>query len=232
MIGAIGRAGGVLTSWFLVSAAFHVAPASAQDAPPVGASRPAVSVTGVWMGAMTLGATRANLTGANGEPVRFFGAENGTGPGLGVVVQLEVPVVRRLAVEAAGGWTQSTLRSRVFADLEDVPSQTLSEPLSRLTAEGAVIWTFAPAARASLFVNLGGGWMRELAGGGILRRDGTVAHAGLGVKYWWSQQPLGPPGRIGFRIEGRVHVRSRGISLGDREIGIAPAVAAGFIFRL
>ena len=220
-------AGGLL----LAVSVSGVADAQTPARPP-SRSRVELTASGQWMAPMDLGNSASDLTRADGGSVRFFETENSLGPAVGGAGTITVAVSRRLAIGATGSWVYGNLRSRVFGDFENVPSVEISDGMSRFGAEAVVAWTARPEARASLFLEGGGGWMREMAGGSTLAADGTVAHVGAGVKYWWAQRPLGPPARAGFRIEGRVNVRSKGISLGGNEIGAAPAVLAGLIFRL
>lgn len=207
--------------------AFAQAPVARPRRPPS-----ELVVSAHWVAPLDLGTSQSNLTRGDGGPVRFLETENSLGPALGVDALVAIPVTRAVAIGVRGGWLRGDLRTRIFGDFENIPSIEPTALLSRFTAGGSIVWTVRPDRRASLFVEGGAGWMRELAGGSVLAADGAVAHVGLGVKYWWAERPLGPPARAGFRLEGRVNVRSKGISLGDHDIGAAPAVLAGLIFRL
>jgi hypothetical protein len=187
-----------------------------------------LGVGGILAAPHTFGEAAAELDRPDGGTLALFRTENSEALGMGLRAHVAVPIAAGLAVEILGGWTRSDFRTRVRSDFEGTRDLTIASPVSRFTVEGGAAWTFADRGRSAWFVRGSGGWMREMADRRIVGRDGAVAQAGAGVKYWWRQ----PPGRglaLGVRIEGHAAVRWNGASLGTRRVHIAPGLAAGLI---
>jgi hypothetical protein len=184
------------------------------------------------MGPIGQGTSTANLIAPDGSMLTLFSTRNRLAPAFGVDVLLGRALTATFSVEAAGAWTRGELESRVSSDFEGADLTIVRTALSRFTIEGAGAWVFQRRERFDAFVRGSAGWMRELGGERVLVDDGLVGTVGAGVKYWLRVRPSGRVKRTGVRVEGRVVVRSGGLSFGDRSAGIAPAVAGSFILAL
>jgi hypothetical protein len=196
----------------------------------VGEARSEIAVTGAFVGPVSFGTANAEVQQPGGTPLVLFRTRNRLAPGAAIEVHLGRHVSNRIMIEASGAWHRAAFETEVTSDIEDADDATLTKSSSRFTVEGAVVWTMVSRERVSVFARGGGGWMRELTSGGALVEDGAVASLGVGMKYWWSQNPGGRIPRIGLRVEGRASLRSTAITLGDRAWRIAPVVAGGLVF--
>jgi len=204
----------------------------AQTPPAPSNDRPIeVAVQGSWVGPASFGSANQNYTRPAGSPYPVFEAESSLGSGFGVEANIGYPLAARLQAELTGGWSRSSLQTKIDDDVEDADDVTLTETLMRFSVEGAALWTFLTRDRSTVFLRGGGGWMRELAGSGALVEDGFVANAGVGMKYWWGTATPGQAKRIGLRVEGRLSIRSGGITLGEKSVRVAPIASGGLIFR-
>jgi hypothetical protein len=135
----------------------------------------------------------------------------------------------RLAVEATGTWTFTTIRAKVSTDIEGAPDATLTEDLSRVSVEGSARWRLAGDARRGLYVRAGAGWMRELAAGATLSETGVIGNVGAAMKYWWGASSSVQRRRLGLRLDGRAVLRSGGVDLGEGGVRLAPAASANLM---
>jgi hypothetical protein len=203
------------------------APADAQPAPRP--PRAELALGGLFMGSMPIDDVAATYTRPDGGTLPLFTTDVSFDVGYGLEAQLGRRLGDRWAVELGGGWTRTAVRTRVSGDFEGAPGATATEDVSRFSVEGSALWTVAGSRDRSVFVRIGGGWMRELAGGGVLSEDGVIGSVGAGVKYWWRQSTPGS-GRWGVRLDGRAVLRSPGIDLGPNRIRVAPAASASVLF--
>lgn len=195
-------------------------------------SRPIeLAVQGSWVGPASFGSANQNYLRPDGSLYPVFQAESSLGSGFGVEANIGYPLGARFQAEFTGGWSRSSLRTEITGDVENADDVTLTETLMRFSLEGAGVWTVRTRERSSIFLRGGAGWMRELAGSGALTEDGLVANAGVGMKYWWGTSTPGRQKRIGLRVEGRLSIRSGGITLGERSVRVAPIASGGLIFR-
>jgi hypothetical protein len=183
-----------------------------------------------WIGPASFGQSQEGLLRPDGSTLPVFTADSSLRSGVGVEVNLDIGLMRRLMAEVTGGWTRSTLASRVTGDAEGADALTVTDTLTRFSLEGAAVWTLRLRGRTTWFLRGGAGWMRELAGSSALVDDGVVGRVGAGVKYWWRDRPRGRLRRVGVRFDGGVQIRSGSITLGDHGLRVAPMVSGGLIF--
>jgi len=204
----------------------------AQATPAAAGSRPIeLTVQGAWVGPASFGSANQTFLRQDGSSYTVFEAQSSLGSGVGVEANIGYPIGSRLQAEFTGSWSRSGLRTNIVGDVEDADNVTLTETIMRVSVEGGALWTLKTRARSTLFLRGGAGWMRELAGSGALAEDGLVANAGVGMKYWWGASTPGQQPRIGLRIEGRVAIRSAGVTLGERSVRVAPIASGGLIVR-
>ena len=181
-------------------------------------------------GPTDFGSADANLLRPNGTPLSVFSTNSSLGPGIGLDAHVSFGLTRRLFAEATGAWGRFQLRTHTSGDVENADPLRLTEDLSRFSVEGSGLWMLWATPRAALFARGGAGWMRELAGAGTLMEDGVIGNVGGGVKYWWKNGAPGRLSRLGVRAEGRVVIRSNGITLGEQRTRVTPAASAGIFF--
>lgn len=192
-------------------------------------------IAAAWLGPVPLGSSSATLTTPGGNRLTVFNASSRFAPGLGVDVQIGRPLARRLAFEVSTSWARVDLETAITDDVEDVADVRLINRASRVSAEGAVLFTLAGHDRRVLYALAGGGWMREMPSGVMIGTDGAVGKVGAGMKYWWRRPGQMRPGgarAVGLRVEARAVSRSRGVSVGASRVRVAPGVLAGIIFGL
>jgi len=207
--------------------------AAAAQAPPQAprVPRSEIAMTAGFVGPVSFGSADASITRPGGTPLVLFETENRLAPGFAMEVHIGRQLTSRLMVEGTGIWHRADFETRVSSDIEDAESATLTQAGSRFGVEGALLWTVLERGDMSVFARGGAGWMRELAGHGGLVEDGAIGAIGGGVKYWLVHRPGARLARIGFRVEGRVDMRSAAITLGERKLRIAPLVTGGVVFR-
>ena len=217
-----------LSTALLLATATHVSAQSMLNPPP---PRPTEFVIGgLAAGPASLGTTKVELLGANGEPSQTLLRLDNKTRGYGLEVGMGVQLRRSLWLEFSGGWTRATVISRVRSDFENAEALSVSTPMSRFLVEGAVLRYFNESVRNAWFVRGSAGWMREAAGGATLTDDGIIAGGGLGFRHWWRTAGKGGVKRLGLRVEGRALVRSGGISLGDAGLKFGPAGTVHLVF--
>ena len=187
-----------------------------------------IAVTGLIVGPISLGSGVASLTRPDGSPLTIFKADSDV-RSAGVELHLLWNVTPSFGLEGTGGWARPSVETRIDEDIESADEVIARNRWDRVTAEASLLWTFAKRGALSAFLRGGGGWARELAEGATLVEDAAIASVGAGVKYWWRTRPVNREGRVGFRIDGRVVVRSGGLSFETRGPTFAPALSAGLI---
>jgi hypothetical protein len=218
--------------WVAVAAGVWLAasagPAWAQTAPPK-RHRPEIDLGAVWTRGGSYGSADANLTTPTGTSQPLFSVSNRLGTETAMEAHLAFKIVGRLRAELTGTWGHADLRSRISADFEGAAPVTVSDRLTVFTIVGSGIWYFGRHGKLEPFVRGGAGWMRELTADEALAGDGTVANAGVGVKYWWLERDRGLLKRLGLRSEARAVGRFGGLELGTKDRLISPAVSVSAI---
>jgi hypothetical protein len=187
---------------------------------------------GSWEGPMSIGTADANFLNNSGGDFAQFTTTNGLGQAIGLEVNLGFGLTRRLRADASGGWTHVSLRTEITDDFEGADGVTLKEPGSRFLVGGGIRLLLSDRKKMTWFVRGSVAWMRETAGGNTLTADGLLTSAGVGVDYLWRDRVAGGIRRTGLRIDGRVNFRSGGLTLGEDELRVGPAVAALIILGL
>ncbi|MEZ5318233.1 MAG: hypothetical protein R2752_12605 [Vicinamibacterales bacterium] len=208
------------------------APASAQAGRGAAAGGPPVEIAagGVLVGPTSFGTASADLLRPDGGTTSLFKTDNRLGPGLGLEVTLGFGLTPRLFAEASGAWIKADFETRVTSDLEGADDATLTAPGNRFVVEGAALWRLATVGGGDLFARGGAGWMRDLAGEGSLIKDGTTGSVGVAWRRWWHERPGPRTRRIGLRLDGRIAIRSAGLTLGEQKTRIAPYAFGGVVF--
>jgi hypothetical protein len=202
----------------------------AQQAAPMAPGRQIeLSFGGTFAAPSPAGSATASLLTPGGANLDVFDVESRYGFGYGAEAGLSFGLGSRVFVEAVGAWTRTTARTEISDDLESADALTLTETLSRVSAEGALRIQIGDGA-TSWFVRGSGGWMRELAGGNTLAEDGYIFSAGGGLRHWFRDAGAGALKRVGLRLEGRLVMRRRGIEFGSRDLRVAPVAAGSIIF--
>jgi len=189
-----------------------------------------LSAGGLLFGQTSFGTRDAEFLGSDGRPLTIFRAESALRPGFGVEAHLGFGLTNSVWAEASGTWARADFRTRVSDDIENVAATVLKEPMSRFSVEGSVLWLFAQHGKTAWFARGGAGWMRELTGQNSLLEDGLVGSIGGGVKYLWKDPARTRFRPVGFRIEGRVSWRARGLSIGPDRLRLTPGAAGSVIF--
>jgi hypothetical protein len=175
---------------------------------------------------MSIGSRDASHARPGGGPLLIFTSDLSLGAGPGIEAHFGRPIGPRLAVEATGAWSFTTIRTKVSGDIEGAPDATVSDDLTRFSIEGSALWRLAGGARRALYLRGGAGWMRELAAGSTLGGNGVIGNVGAAVKYWWGAASSVPRRRLGLRLDGRAVLRSGGVDLGSASVKVAPAASA------
>lgn len=210
---------------FALALALTATPAAAQRA--VVEPRVAIGGSALVMGPMSLGVASADYQTPRGDALPLFHADARMAASPGAEGHVTVSIAPTIAIEAAGAWLRPHVVSRIDDDFEGAAAVTTRLPLSRFTAEGAVLVAVARRGRAVWFLRGGAGWMREMAGWGTYAEDGAIGDLGLGVKYWWHTRARDDTGRLALRVDARLAGRAGGIVIGARTFRVAPLVAAG-----
>jgi len=187
---------------------------------------------GVFVGGYDLGRSDAELTPNTGNttPVLFFATDNRVRPVFGVQARVGYVISQALMIEAGFRFSRPVYEVRITDDFENAPDTTIEESLSDYVFDGSALWHFMGAAfaggRAVPFVFGGAGYMRALHDRGTLVEDGFEYHAGVGLKWWFSER------RRGFGIRGDLGISLRDGAF-DFEDGhrLVPTAGGSLIYR-
>lgn len=188
------------------------------------------SIGGALLAPATAGSSSAQLITSSGSRLTLFDVESRFGIGYGADAALGFRATPAVWIELSGGFTRTTARSEITDDFEDAADVTISETISRLSGEGAVVWYFADRGATAFFVRGSGGWMRELAGGNSLAEDGLIGSGGVGVRRWFQANRPGSLKRVGLRLEGRIIMRMKGLEFGSASLRLTPAASGLIVF--
>lgn len=158
----------------------------------------------------------------------LFTTDSRLGAGAGLGATLGVYLSPTIAVEAGVAYSRPRLTVRLTDDVEDAPTLTADETLTRYVFTGsAVLHLRRPTVsrRAVPFVAAGAGYIRDLHEGAELVETGTEFHALAGVKYWFGAARK----RFGVRGEAGVSMRDGGFDFEDKR-RMLPIAAASVIY--
>ncbi len=190
-----------------------------------------VTIGAVFSGPLSLGSANAELLGSGGTPtVTLFTAENSMAPGIGVDAALGFQLRRKLWLEVGARLTKTGLRTSITDDFEGADDVTLDAPVTRVSAEGAMLWYFREKGKTSWFVRGSGGVLRDLSGDLTFAENGFIGSGGIGFRYWWRTNGKGTFKRVGLRAEFKALVQSGGASFGERSTSVGPAGAVHLVF--
>jgi hypothetical protein len=178
-----------------------------------------VSAGAVWLAAFDLEDRTAELTrnsSTDTSPFEQFTTTSRLDSATGLQARLAYYLTRSVAIEAGVRYAKPTLAVRITGDAEQAADVTAEESVSHYVFDGSVVLqlrqlSFA-SGRATPFLALGGGYVRELHEGAELVETGTEYHAGAGLKI------LSRPGprRSGLRVDVGISSREGGLDLADR----------------
>jgi hypothetical protein len=174
----------------------------------------------LWLGGIDFGSPTAAIT-ANGirtagYPLFRTASQLRAGPGYDG--RIGVRLTRMLGVEGAFHYARLPLETRISGDIENAPTLTASNDLSRYIVEvsGVVHLTrYRIGRNGSPFVLGGAGYVRELDESQALAETGRIYHAGGGFKYLFSERAHGLIKGLGLRGDARMYFRQGGFELED-----------------
>ena len=217
-----------------VLTALHVTSASAQ---PVGAvpGRLEFDAGIIWAGAQPLGSQEANLTTGTGSTLRLFSSTSDLLAAAGFEGRVAVKVTRTVDARVSMSYARPQLTTRVSTDLENSTSATLSETVQQYLVGGGIDWyvgSHRSGARMRPFIGGGAAYLRQLHEGATLVVTGQAYEFGGGVKLLLASRtrPHQLMRAAGVRLDGRLVVRTKGITF-DGHRSIVPAAAASLFVR-
>lgn len=233
----------------LAALAMLSSPAGAQDRSPqpsAPARQPLIELSAslVWLASSSLGVGDANLTSNNtqGTPYRLFTASGNYGNVAGVEARVAYHFIRHLALEAGVTYSRPAISFTVSNDAEGAAGFTAEgETLSQLFVDASLVAYPVPAGfsrgRVRPFVEVGGGFLRELHGqtgamsGYFSSETGRVFHGGGGVRYVFRVTPGSRIKSYALRFDARYYVRDGGFSFGEshpRTFATSAGLVMGF----
>ena len=190
-----------------------------------------VTIGAVFSGPVSQGTANAEELGSSGTPsVTLFKTENQMAPGIGVDAAFGFQLSRKLWFEAGARLMKTGLRTNITNDFEGASGVTIDAPVTRVSAEGALLWYFRNKGKMAWFVRGSGGVLSDLSGDGTVAENGFIGSGGVGFRYWWRTNGKGAFKRVGLRGEFKALVQSGGASLGQRSTSIGPAGAVHLVF--
>lgn len=204
-------------------------PALAQTVDDRSAHRFDVSVGALWLAGGRLGTDDANLRAnrLQAAPFTIFETNSRVSSSPAFDSRLGFWLTRSIVVEAGFLYTNSTVRSRVSADVEGAEALTLEEDLEQyfIDASGVVLIDALRFGRMVPFVSGGAGYLRQLHEGRTLVETGQVFHAGAGIRHWLTLRDRGFMRAVGVRADARVYVLMNGFEF-DTDPRVHGAVSA------
>jgi len=217
-----------------VLAVTHVSTASAQSVNAV-PGKIELGAGIVWTGGQPLGSREATLTTGTGSTLRLFSSTSDLLAAAGFEGRVAVSVTRAVDAHVSMSYTKPELRTRVTNDLENSTGATATESVQQYLVGGGIDWYVGsrrPRSRIRPFIGAGAAYLRQLHEGATLVATGQSYDIGGGVKVLLAAR-TGPRQHLraaGVRVDGRVIVRTKGITFDGRR-SVAPAAAASFFVR-
>lgn len=184
-----------------------------------------------WLGGIDFGSSTAEIT-ANGTPAGdypLFRTASQLTAGPAYAGRIGMRVTQMIGVEGAFQYARLPLETRITGDIENAPSLTASNDLSRYIVEvsGVLHLTrYRFGGGGSPFLLGGAGYLRELDESQALAETGPVYHAGGGFKYLFSERAHGLIKGLGLRGDARVYFRQGGFELEEGD-PLRPFFAGG-----
>jgi hypothetical protein len=188
-----------------------------------------VSAGLVFASGASFGSADASLLAPNGSAFVLYHTTSRLAPGMGFDLHVGTRVTSRLWAELTGGLRHAQIETTTSGDFEGATPATLTESTSRFSIEGAALWCVPRSGHVEPFVRGSAGWTRELSSDGALARNGLVASAGGGVKYWVHESARGFVSRVGVRLDAAAVLRHGGISLSTRTKFVSASFAGSVI---
>jgi len=221
----------------VVLIAWCVAPRSAsaqtyfgQDLPHRGSLELGGGVT--WSPGYDLGSAQAEETrnpGSGTGPFVLFQTDFRTESAIGLQGRLGVYLAQTVSIEGGVLYSRPDLSARLTGDAESAPDLTASEKLTRLVADGSVLFHLIGVSfgggRGVPFVSAGGGYLRDLHEKNEVAETGHEFHFGGGLHYWIGQGKH----RAGVRTDFSLSRRSGGADAVDTTRTI-PTIAGSFAY--
>jgi len=189
-----------------------------------------ITVGGVFLLPTPMGSQDINLIAPDGSPLTIATTTSKTAASFGAEARFGFRASNRWRFEITGGWSSVQFQTAVSGDAE-AESVTASIGVSRFTAGGAATLRVAQKGKHEFYVLGGGSWMRELSelsAAGVYD-DGAIIDGGGGFKMWWRERANGKVKRLGLRLEGRVGVRTGGLSLDDKSAHLVSTIVGSLI---
>lgn len=205
--------------------------AAAQSAAIPGRLSVAAGVS--WTGTMSIAAVDATETAPTGGRFSLFSTDTSIGSAAGFEGTVGFQVTRSFEVQASASTMRPDLQTRVTGDAEGASDVTVSEPLKQLTIEGSLVLHLTNlrfGTQMVPFLSAGAGFLRQLHDGGTLAENGRIYHVGGGVQYLLTNSPTGGIKALGIGLDGRVVMRSGGVSFEDG-LHFSPGVEALLFVR-
>jgi hypothetical protein len=181
-----------------------------------------------WAGATSQGSSDINFQAPDGSSLTVGKTESRLSPGIGLEARLGFRLSSRVSADVTGRWTRAEFQQKVSGDIESADAATLTARMSRFSLGGTTLWQLSRHGKTEVFALAGLHWFREVAEGSLVE-DGLGVDVGAGLKYLWRDQARGRLKRVGLRIEGRLDIRSAGISLGPPSRRVSPVFAGSLL---
>jgi hypothetical protein len=196
----------------------------AQVAPAAPGRAMEVAIGGTWSAPVGLGSLAGEFFSSSGGSFSQFEAENRFGQGFGVDVRIGVPVGQRerFWIEGIGALARTSLQTRITNDVETNDDVTVSEHALRYGVGGAARLVLGGGAASEWFLRGGAGWLREVAAGSALVENGISSEIGVGWTY--TLRSRAGRRRLGLRLDGRLEMRSGGVTFGEDKLRFGPVV--------
>jgi hypothetical protein len=222
-----GRLGRILLAFAMLGGGAGEAAAQASAPSRQAASRPPfrpgsieVDVGALWLSAIDFGSTTAAIT-ANRTPrteYPLFTAATRLKSAPAYEARVGVRLTHMIGVEGAFQYSRPPLETRISGDVENAPTVTAANDLSRYIFEvsGVIHLTrFQFGKGGSPFLLGGAGYLRELDDAQALLQTGRTYHAGGGFKYLFSERTHGLVKGLGLRADARLYFRDGGFDTAD-----------------
>jgi len=182
----------------------------------------------LWVNGISFGRSDATETAPGGNDFTLFTSDSRLVGAAAVGGRIGVRLSPRLQAESSVWYRRPTLRVALADDAEGIADIEVTEKLTEIMIEGALVADLGDrtdASRTIPFVTAGGGYLRQLHAERTLVDTGQTLFGGAGLNWMFS-----PRGSTGLRIEGRATWYFGGAAL-DEDTHLAPAAGASIFVR-